>query len=332
LVTQGLVIVFALLSAICMAIGIVIRQRATVDVPVDKGVSFTMVKALLSKPVWWVGTAAAVAGFVFQAAALAHGSLIVVQPLLVSSLLFALPMSARLAHRRVTHSEWLWALVLTLALAMFVLMARPKPAEYRGREVAWAVAIVVITVIIAACVVFAARSVGRRRALLIGVAVGVLFGLLAVLTKLVMYELAEKGPVGMLMMPPVYWTVFVGISATVLQQSAFHAGALQASVPTMLMLEPIVAVLLGALVLNEQLSVSGYETVALPIAVLAMAAATIALARDEGAYEEQLESVVTRQLEPADETPVAVNPAAVQNSAPLHKAEGTLRGKDARRA
>jgi hypothetical protein len=126
--------------------------------------------------------------------------------------------------------------------------------------------------------------------------------------------------------------VFVGISATVLQQSAFHAGALQASVPTMLMLEPIVAVLLGALVLNEQLSVSGYETVALPIAVLAMAAATIALARDEGAYEEQLESVVTRQLEPADETPVAVNPAAVQNSAPLHKAEGTLRGKDARRA
>jgi threonine/homoserine efflux transporter RhtA len=81
----------------------------------------------------------------------------------------------------------------------------------------------------------------------------------------------------------------------VLQQSAFHAGALQSSVPTMLVLEPVVAVLLGALVLNEHLTVSGYETIALPVTIAAMAAATIALGRVEGAYEEQLEAELTQR-------------------------------------
>ena len=87
----------------------------------------------------------------------------------------------------------------------------------------------------------------------------------------------------------------IGVVATLLQQSAFHAGALQTSVPTMLVLEPVVAVLLGAVVFGEQLAASGLATVALALAVIAMVAATIALGRDEGAYEEELEAEVARR-------------------------------------
>jgi drug/metabolite transporter (DMT)-like permease len=292
---HGLVIVFALMAAVCMAIGIVVRQRATMDVPENHGVSTAMVKALVRKRLWWIGTGVAVAGYACQALALSKGSLLVVQPLLVSSLLFALPLSARLAGRRVTRSEWAWAVTLTVALAMFVLMARPRQGLYRGQELAWAVAIAVIAPIVVFCVAFGARSTGRRRAVLIAVAVGVLFGVDAVLTKLVMYELAEDGALAVLTLPALYLLAALGVCAMLLQQSAFHAGALQTSVPTMLVLEPVVAVLLGALVLNEHLTVSGYETIALPITVAAMAAATIALGRDEGAYEEQLEAEMTRR-------------------------------------
>jgi drug/metabolite transporter (DMT)-like permease len=292
---QGLVILFALMAAVCMAIGIVVRQRATMDVPQDQGVSGAMVKALVRKRLWWIGTGVAVAGYVCQAVALTKGSLLVVQPLLVSSLLFALPLSARLAGRRVTRSEWAWAVLLTIALAMFVLMARPRPGLYRGQELAWSIATAIIAPIVLFCVLFGSRSTGRRRAMLIAIAVGVLFGVVAVLTKLVMYELAEDGALAVIRLPSLYLLAALGVCAMLLQQSAFHAGALQASVPTMLVLEPVVAVLLGALVLNEHLSVSGYETFALPIAVAAMAAATIALGRDEGAYEEQLEAELTRR-------------------------------------
>jgi drug/metabolite transporter (DMT)-like permease len=292
---QGLVILFALMAAVCMAVGIVVRQRATMDVPEEQGVSTAMVTALVRKRLWWIGTGVAVTGYACQAVALAKGSLLVVQPLLVSSLLFALPLSARLAGRRVARSEWIWAVVLTTALASFVLMARPRPGLYRGQEMAWSIAIAAIAPIVVFCVAFGARSTGRRRAVLIAIAVGVLFGVVAVLTKLVMYELAEEGALVVLRLPSLYLLAALGICATVLQQSAFHAGALQTSVPTMLVLEPVVAVLLGALVLNEHLTVSGYETVALPITVAAMAAATIALGRDEGAYEERLEAEVTRR-------------------------------------
>jgi drug/metabolite transporter (DMT)-like permease len=292
---HGLVIVFALLAAVCMAIGIVVRQRATMDVPEDEGVSPTMVKALLGKRMWWIGTGVAVTGYVCQAIALSMGSLLVVQPLLVSSLLFALPLSARLAGRRVSPLEWAWAVVLTAALAMFVLMARPRAGLYRGEEMAWLVAIVVIAPIVLFCVLFGARSTGTRRAVLIAIAVGVLFGVVAVVTKLVMYELAEEGALAVLRLPSLYFLAALGICAMVLQQSAFHAGALQSSVPTMLVLEPVVAVLLGALVLNEHLTVSGYETIALPVTIAAMAAATIALGRVEGAYEEQLEAELTQR-------------------------------------
>jgi threonine/homoserine efflux transporter RhtA len=94
--------------------------------------------------------------------------------------------------------------------------------------------------------------------------------------------------------PAPYALVVLGVVATLLQQSAFHAGALQTSVPTMLVLEPVVAVCLGAVLLGEELDVSGYEAIALVFAVAAMTAATFALGRGEGAYEAELEMLAAR--------------------------------------
>jgi threonine/homoserine efflux transporter RhtA len=87
----------------------------------------------------------------------------------------------------------------------------------------------------------------------------------------------------------------LGIVAVVLQQSAFHAGALQTSVPTMLVLEPVVAVVLGAVVLGEHMTVNGFNAVAIVVALVAMAAATIALGREEGALEAELEAAIAKR-------------------------------------
>ncbi len=287
---RALVVAAALASAVFLAIGIVVRQRATLDVPEDQGVSTVMVATLLRRPLWWAGTAAAVTGYVFQALALAFGSLLLVAPLLVSALLFALPLSARLAGRRVTRVEWVWAVVLTLALAVFVALARAAPGDYRGSE---RPAVVVATVALAVTigtVPVAIRLAGWRRALLLGSAVGVLFGVVAVLTKIVMNTVTEGNAVRLLTSPIGYVLALVGVIATLLQQSAFHAGSLRASVPAMLVLEPVVAVLLGQVVLGEHLTANPPTAVILGIALAAMAAATVALGRDEGAYEEELEA------------------------------------------
>ncbi|MGA7055393.1 MAG: DMT family transporter, partial [Mycobacterium sp.] len=91
-----------LLAAFWAAVGIVVRQRVAQDVPAAQAMSSAMATSVVRQPLWWAGTSAAVAGYVFQALALAHGSLLLVQPLLVSSLLFALPLSARICHQRIT--------------------------------------------------------------------------------------------------------------------------------------------------------------------------------------------------------------------------------------
>lgn len=280
----------AFLAAVFLAIGIVVRQRATLDVPAEHGVSVVMFQTLLRRPLWWAGTAAAVAGFVFQALALANGSLLLVQPILVSALLFALPLSARLAHRRVTRAEWAWAVLLTVALAVFVVLAKASPGDYEASLSTSAVVAVVCTAAVLACVIVATRIIGWARAVLLAVAVGVLFGVVAVLTKLVMHLLTHEGVVAVLTTPVLYLLAVLGVVAVLLQQSSFHAGSLQTSVPTMLVLEPLVAVGLGAVVLGEHLDVGRWDAVALVVATMAMVAGTIALGRDEGAYEEQLEA------------------------------------------
>ena len=295
MITHGLVIALALCAAVFMAIGIVVRQRATMSVPTEDGVSAVMVTTLVRSPVWWLGTGAAVLGYVFQALALIKGSLILVQPILVSALLFTLPLSARLAGRRVTRGEWLWAGLLTIGLAIFVLLARPGPQESPASLPVATIVAGVCAAIIVCCTIVAVRMGGWQRAVLLAVSVGVLFGVVAVVTKITMHLADERGVLALLATPAPYALVVLGVIATLLQQSAFHAGALQTSVPTMLVLEPVVAVLLGALVLGEELEAGRYEAIALAVAIAAMTAATVALGRDEGAYEAELELKAARR-------------------------------------
>jgi glucose uptake protein GlcU len=69
----------------------------------------------------------------------------------------------------------------------------------------------------------------------------------------------------------------------IFQQSAFRAGALTASLPTVTVAKPVVASLLGVLVLRETLNTDGPKVFTLIAAAVLVIVATIALARDEAA-------------------------------------------------
>jgi drug/metabolite transporter (DMT)-like permease len=264
---------------------------ATQHVPAEHGMTPVMLSALMRNPLWWAGTGSAVAGYVFQAMALTWGSLLLVQPLLVSSLLFALPISARVSRERVTPAEWGWALLLTAGLALFILIGRPSEGHFRPTSTSWLIVAAVCIPVITVCVLGAARTFGTWRAVLLAIAVGVIFALVALLTKLCAHRAQTDGFQAMLSTTAPYLLVIVAAVGTVLQQSAFHAGALQTSVPTMLVLEPVCAVLLGVVVLGEQLTVIGPAVLALPVAIGAMLAGTIALGRDAGARDDKFARV-----------------------------------------
>jgi hypothetical protein len=170
--------------------------------------------------------------------------------------------------------------VLITALTVFVLVGQPREGHYRPPVSAWSVALIGSVPVVIVCVLAARRMVGRPRAMLLATAVAVLLGMIAVLTKVSTHRLAVRGWHGLLTVPAPYLLVVLAVAVTVLQQSAFHAGALQASVPIMLVGEPVVAVLLGVVILGEHLVVRGAGALILTLAVAAMTAATIALGRD----------------------------------------------------
>ena len=128
----------ALGAALFIAIGDVIHQRSAHEVTDEPVGHLRAVHAAAARPV--SGGSAAwspPSGFALQAAALGLGSVLLVQALLVSALLFALPISARLAHRRVTRWEWLWAVLLACSVAVIVTVGNPQAGQSRASFETW---------------------------------------------------------------------------------------------------------------------------------------------------------------------------------------------------
>jgi drug/metabolite transporter (DMT)-like permease len=294
--SQLLAVVFALLAALCAAIGMVVRKRAIQDQARRESSDDAVVTSWVGRPLWWAGTVAAFAGYALQAVALSYGSLLLVQPLIVSSLLFVLPLGAKFSRQHVRPSDWRWSLVLTASLTVFVLVGRPTDGVYEPSVWAWTIALTGAALIVVGGIVLATRVTGRIRAMLLAVSVAVLLGLVAVLTKVCTQRFAVGSWHAMLTVPAPYVLVALAVAVTVLQQSAFNAGALQASVPIMLVGEPLVAVVIGLLVLDERLTAHGIAAPILLAMVGAMTAATIALGRGSAANRDGLNQDVAAAI------------------------------------
>lgn len=281
----ALAALLALASAMAFAIAIVAQQHAAARVSDADARGGRLFHRLVRSRVWLAGTLSNTAGFALQAVALAYGSLLVVQPLLVTSLLFALPLGARLAHRSLPLSVGVWSALLAASLAVFLITGNPNHGADHGSRPGWLVVAAVLGPVLIGCLVAAARAAGATRASLLAIAVGILGGILAVLTKAVVTTLGHHAG-RVITSWELYAFLAVGIGGVYLQQLAFQAGALQASYPIIIVLEPIVAVGIGLCLLHEKLRITGFTRVTLAISVLAMIVATIALARDQELIEE----------------------------------------------
>jgi drug/metabolite transporter (DMT)-like permease len=274
-------VLLALCAAFFIAIGDVIQQRTTHEVADEKVNPVELFARLLRDKTWWVGSIAGGAGFGFQAAALGFGSVLLVQALLVTSLLFALPMSAYFAHRRVSRSQWLWAVLLAASVAVIVTVGNPTEGHSRAGLELWIWVAAIMGPALVLCVIGAKVWSGRpAAAVLLALVSGSLWGLFAVLTKGVVGRL-DHGIEAVLLSPELYAWALVAVAATMWQQSSFRAGSMAASLPTMTVAEPVVGSILGIFVLGETLRPGDAGWFLLIVAFGAMVFATGALARGE---------------------------------------------------
>ena len=270
----------ALIAALISGAGDVVRQRSAQEITDEPVGHLELFRMSLRDSRWWVGGVAAVASFGLQAVALSLGSVVLVQALQVTALLFALPVSARLARHRVTRWNWTWAVLLAGAVAVFIIVGNPTAGYQRGSAETWSVVAAVLVPALVLCVLGARLFTGPVAAVLLAVVSASAWALFAVLTKGVVHVLAG-GPATVLRAPEFYVWIAAALVGTVFQQSSFRASALTASLPTMTVAEPVVASALGVVVLGESLQAPGLEVVVLVAAVALVVVATAALARGE---------------------------------------------------
>jgi hypothetical protein len=274
-----------LTASALFAVATSLQHRVAADVPHERARGGRLLLRLVRDRRWWLGAVLGAAGYAAHAAALGVGSLLLVQPLLVSTLLFALPLSARWAGRRLGRTDWTWSGVLAVALAVFLLVGQPTAGVERAPLRDWLPSGIVLAAVFVLCLGLAAGRRGTLRAVVLAVASAVAYGVGAPLTKGTV-SLLPSGLGALFGHWEPYLLTVVMTGGALVQQSSFQAGHLQASLPTVTVGEPVIAVALGILVLHEEVRASGPGRVLLLVLVLAMVLATAALARSAARLEE----------------------------------------------
>ncbi|MCW2953853.1 MAG: hypothetical protein JWQ48_3023 [Conexibacter sp.] len=270
-------VVLALAAALAFAVGTVLQQRVAEQADADEALRAGFLLRLARQPLWLVGVAADGAGFAFQAWALAVGRLVVVQPVLVTSVVFALPLGARLRGQRASRRELTAAVAVTVGLAAFLLSSNPGSGTADATTAAWIASGAGCALVSGLLVAAARRAAPQRRAALLGIATGILFGLSALLTKTTVDRL-DGGILHVLADWHVYALAVVGWISLTLSQAALQTGALAPAIATMLAVDSIASVLLGAFALDEGLRASPLRIVGAALALVVMIAGIAVLA------------------------------------------------------
>jgi drug/metabolite transporter (DMT)-like permease len=263
-------VAIALGSAACYALAAALQHRAARQERRHTTLDPRLLLRLLRRPLWLVGAAADTAGAGLHATALAFGPLALVQPILVSGLLLAIPLEAALDRRRPNRRDLAAVALSAAGLATFVAVAQPRAGELPPSDAALIDVAIVVGVCVAVLLVLARRGSGPRRATLLGVAAGALYALAAALAKACVARLGSD-PAGLFADWRLYALVLVGIAGVVINQNAFQAGTLAGPLTGITLTDPLASLAIAVTAFHEELSTGGGRVVIELLAVLVMA-------------------------------------------------------------
>jgi len=287
----------ALVAAFLFALAATLQQKGALNLPSISLASPASLLRLLGQTMWLLGTLALLTGYVFQAAALDRGRLAIIQPLLVTTVVFALPLGYFLTRQHVGRREVGGAVVILAGLAMFTYFGDPAGGKENAPGSEWAIAIAVIVVLSGLLLMLGDRGGASMKAAVYGTVAGMLFGLSAALTKPTLEYLHDG--IGVLLS---HWEGYAlavaGVLGFVLQQVSLGTGRLAPSVATVSVANPVVGILLGVILLDERLSRPAWHVVLAVVGLgVALAGAVVISMAHEARREPQPEQ--GEALEPA---------------------------------
>ena len=257
--TAWLAVLAALGESACAALSGTLQHktasRGRTETTTPTGHLAAFARHQTGQPLWWTAQGVQAGALILHASALQLGSLTLVQPVVATVVVLALPLNHRINRSRITRPEMLWAGIVTASLASFLLVAAPTPAAGPIATHRLAVPAIAATAAIASCVLIARWGSPRTAALALGSASGLAFSLEAALLQITTTALLHD-PLTALTDPSLYGLVIAGVAGVTLTQLAYRAGPISAALPAIITINPLASVFLGVLVAGDQIRTS----------------------------------------------------------------------------
>ena len=268
-----LAICLAVLSAVALAIGSQL-QNGAVGIQKKAALSgrshftFRQLLDLIRHPQWVGGLFISILALLLQFTALLLAPLILVQPIGAIALVITSILNSRITHTRLNAASIYAILLCTLGLGAFVVLAHEVAVEPAIDDQALIYILSVVTSLIIVGLSVQFRGAKNFKPLTFIVGAGVLFGFVATLTKVVLKRLFSQGGFDRIIsfefelvtdgltVFAVVALIAAGLLGGWFVQNAYTSGPPDLVVAGLTVIDPLVAVSIGVVILNEAMNAS----------------------------------------------------------------------------
>jgi hypothetical protein len=276
-----MVIVLSLLTAFLRAVSAVIQRRATGKPEIDQLFRRSFIHSLFKNKQWLWGLFIQLAAVLTNGLALYSGSLVLVEALLTTDIVFLLLVLHFYYKVPTGVREWGGVLAISAGLSAALFAAKPHGGEFVDIGITWTITGSIIAVIIIVCAFIMRSSPSEKlRAAMGGVASGCNFALTAGLAKLVFFQ-AQADFDSVFTSWELYALIVSVLTSIVVLQSTYGAGPLAISQPAVEIVRPLVSATIGVIVLNEIVDINPLEIVIVGIGIVTASIGVFLLADSE---------------------------------------------------
>jgi drug/metabolite transporter (DMT)-like permease len=262
--------ILALTAAFCFALAAAFQQKGQFRLA-EIGKPVTGVAGLfrmITVPIWLLGTVILFVGYAAQGIALGEGRLVVVQPLLVTTVVFALPLGHWITQQVVVRRQVYGAIAIIVGLALFVVVGDPNSGVSSAPPDKYLLAIVAVCIPAVLLVIYGTRASPAAKAAMFGISAGLLFALSASFAKTTMDQLSDSIS-DVLTHPEVYLLAGFGIAAFGIQQLSLSTGQFAPAMAAVAVSNPAISVILGIVLFQEALTRPAWHVAVAALALIA---------------------------------------------------------------
>ncbi len=246
-------VVLALAAGLCNALATIFERMGVETAPADATMRWKLMAHALRRPAWWLGLLSMVGAFLFQVAALSQGALTLVQPILVTELLFLVVVLRIWFGRPLGWREAAGVLLTVAGLATFLAVSDQGGGNVIPNTLGWLLMMLACVGAIVVCVTMARFGTRPWRSAWYGAAAAISFAICAAFMKATTVWVARGGIAALFSHFEPYGIAVAGLAGLFFAQNAFHAGPITASQASLVIVDPIASIVIGVGLFGDNL-------------------------------------------------------------------------------